>query len=375
MSTDKGFWGRLRSVGPEALQGLVDDHVAEGIQLEFKRFSVPATGVFDIHDLAGVLCGMANTAGGRVILGAVPDKDERLVGFDGVPGTRVRAVLQRVQEAAASVQPAVNVALHTVDTPGGSGRAVVIGVALDGSGPRQHQGRYLMRVDSTNRPMPHSMVVSAVLDARSRGREIAGWMGSALEGAYPFEQERRNEGATVVDHWALGTLVRAPSPLPPFCDPGGDMDDVSRALASESLDGAHLRLSNALFKTKDRLVVLDYRGSASEVGRGDLAPDVRIAVVEKMLRESVPRLSRLLVGLGYRGPVEVHAKLFHGFSSPLKVQWKNGDCTQVIWATQACLDEDVLLSELIDPELGHVERLTERFSRLVARNVDVVMSR
>jgi hypothetical protein len=163
-------------VGPDALQQLLDDHVPEGILLEFKRFSVPSTGVFEISDLAGVLCGMANTAGGRVISGPVPDKDERLVGFNGVPETRVRAVLQRVQEAAASVQPPVNVELHTVDAPGGSGRVVLISVVLDGSGPRQHQGRYLMRVDSTNRPMPHSMVVSAVLDARSRGQEIAGWM-------------------------------------------------------------------------------------------------------------------------------------------------------------------------------------------------------
>jgi hypothetical protein len=50
MSTDPGFWQRLRGVGPEAVHQLLDDHVPEGILLEFKRFSVPTTGVFDIHE-------------------------------------------------------------------------------------------------------------------------------------------------------------------------------------------------------------------------------------------------------------------------------------------------------------------------------------
>jgi hypothetical protein len=361
----------LKSVEPTDLQQILDDSVSEGMLLELKRFSTASTGVFDIDDLAGVLCGMANTAGGRVIMGAVADKNERLGGFEGVPEARLRSVMQRIQEAAARVQPPVNVELHPVGVPEGQNLVVIIAVVTDRQGPRQHQGRYLMRVESTNRPMPHSMVVAAVSESRAGGGD-RGWSGSALEGSYPFPQERFNEGADVVDHWAVATLVRAPFPLPPLCDPGGDLAEVTHALAAESLDGAHLKLSDALFRTKDRLVILDYRASASEVKRGHLAPSVRIDDVEEMLQESLPRLARLLVGLGYQGSVEVHAKLFHGFTSPLVVEWKTGNSSQVMWATQACLDEDILLPELLAVDRHHVERLTVRFSRLVARNIDLV---
>ena len=67
------FWKRLRDLTFEDVKALQDDGVSETITLEYKSTKVSA------EDLGKTFCALANTAGGRVIVGAESDEHDRAI--------------------------------------------------------------------------------------------------------------------------------------------------------------------------------------------------------------------------------------------------------------------------------------------------------
>lgn len=131
--------------------------------LDHKRFSTQ----FVLKDVAEDFVAFANSAGGRIIFGAL-EKDDRLTGYEGIAAEDLRKWTSRVRNAAHAVQPPVDVDVRDIETPDGK-CILVVEIPPDQLGPFQYQGKYLQRASSGNVAMPHSSVVHAVATARSAG--------------------------------------------------------------------------------------------------------------------------------------------------------------------------------------------------------------
>jgi hypothetical protein len=376
MASDAGFWGRLRDLDADALVTLRDSQEAEGLLLEFKSFGTrPAEGAIDfpIEDLGDAFCSMANTAGGRVVMGAVEDRQtETIRHFVGISPNRQRATLQRVQAAAVRVQPPVVFDHKWVELPGSQGWILVLEIRRDEEGPRQHLGRYLMRVNSRREPMPHAMVVASIRSGLGRRGE-GGWPGSPLDGAYPFETPKQSQGEALNEDWVLSALVRATFPVLQLWDPAGDTRAIVSSLVNNGVPDPIVLRTHIFSRMPDRHVRLDYEGSAWESWRGGAAPVVLVEKMESLLLQSIPQLARWLSLLGYSGPVEVYAKLSRAFTRPLQLQWsQDGRSATIMWATTECLAPEVSLAELTAADGAVPRLLTDRFTTLVSRNLDLV---
>jgi hypothetical protein len=179
------FWKPLPSLTWIDVESLLLGGAEEGTSLDFKSFG-PAVadkkGWPSRDGLAELLCTLANTAQGRVVLGAESDpQDHQICAFRGVPHNLTKAVVSRIHEAAARIQPPAAIDTRLVQVQAADEWVLVVEVLPDGKGPRQVEGTYFIRVGSSNRRMPHSMVVAGILaicstrGARTSGNSASGF--------------------------------------------------------------------------------------------------------------------------------------------------------------------------------------------------------
>jgi hypothetical protein len=370
----RGFYGRLKSITTQDLADLLEDHPEEDLQLELKGLAPEVQGkadlVFPMERVAQAMCSMRNTVTGRMILGADADKQEKLSSFTGVPENRCQALYQRLQRTAAQIQPPVPFEWHWVAAPDGRGWVMIVEIPVRTGGIHQYKGTYWMRIGRDKVPMPHPMVIAAILaDEKAGGR--LGWSRVPLDSGYPFQPERDDRGQEV-DHWMTGVVVRAPFPAENFFDGLGDISALQGVFAAERLNlKLALHRDRATYATPKYDITVNYSLSATVLKRVDTVPLVTKKKLAYNVQTSLRRAARFLDALKYRGPVEVHCTLARRHASALEYQPEDdGAVIPVLWRTTEVLERDVLLPQLVANQ-ALWSKLSERFCRAVERNPDL----
>src|SRR5579863_1454288 len=125
----KGFWGRLSGLTFDDLDSLRVEQVEERFNLDYKG-SLPAQ-----EKLGETLCALANTGGGRLVVGAATtESDHRIESFRAIDGEKLRSAMLRVTSAAHLAQPPVQHELRVVEMPDKEKFLLVVEVREAGTG-------------------------------------------------------------------------------------------------------------------------------------------------------------------------------------------------------------------------------------------------
>jgi hypothetical protein len=369
-----GFYGRLKSITTQDLADFLEEAPIEGTQLELKGFQEdpPGSGklTFPPEDQSDVLSSLANTAGGREILGGLEDRAERLVGYQGVPGDRRRALLHRLNGVAARCQPPLHFDAVWVEAPDEKGWVLIVDVPPRKGRPHQSvTGRYLQRVNSIITTMSDAALTDAIV-AASKTVDRPGWVGQPMSAGFPFREGSDTNGHTPDDWWVAAT-VRAPYPVEKFFDGAGDVMAIEQAFLREGVeDRPVLQRHGCEYVAGKQSIRVKYNLSVSVYRRGRGAPGVTTKEILGRTTEVIGRAARLLSSLGYEGQVEVHCGLSQKGSHTLLLRDNVNDSRSRSIAphTWECLDDDLLVHDLRRDDL--VAQLAQRFLVCVERNPD-----
>jgi hypothetical protein len=165
---EPNFWKRIERLEFADLESLRELGRREHTRLDYKAFAPfmpPNQREIDAAEVAADFCSLANAGGGRIIFGAVDDRQDGIKKFVGVPEARHQAVRSMIRSAGFQVEPPPVLDLRSIPHDNRT-FLVVAEVRPGGGGPHQVAGKYWVRVSDGNRPMPHSSVVHAVLANR-----------------------------------------------------------------------------------------------------------------------------------------------------------------------------------------------------------------
>jgi hypothetical protein len=158
------FWKPLSKLSYPDVEELKDSGAREKTFLDYKQFDADCLPMAR-EKLAPILASFANGGGGRLVFGAI-EKNERIVGFEGAPKVKSRAITASIRNAAHSVQPPINIEVVDIPIPGTETHLFVVEVRPGQRGPFQYNGRYVQRVGDAVTAMPHTSVVHAVQAAQ-----------------------------------------------------------------------------------------------------------------------------------------------------------------------------------------------------------------
>ena len=114
------FWKPLRELTLEDVESLKTSGDREKANLDYKQFNRGGKGgLLHAVDLADDFMAFANSGGGRLVLGAVEER-EALKDLEGVEEAKIRDVFSTILNIAHMVQPPVNADAREVKIPDGT---------------------------------------------------------------------------------------------------------------------------------------------------------------------------------------------------------------------------------------------------------------
>ncbi len=351
-----GFWGRLTALTYDDVDSLRLEKVEERFNLDYKG-SLPAQ-----EKLAETLCALANTGGGRLLVGAVTtESDHRIESFRPMDAEKLRSVMSRITNAAHLAQPPVQHDLKVIEVPGKAEFLVVVEVRDSGTGPHQFSGRYLHRVGPANVAMSHAAVVSGIEAARRLGNDDhrqGTWSGLTQEGG-PL--------CRPANGWYLAVTMASDYPMPPLCDVRNpdSLSSVINAFRERSIDRYSVSRKGIECTKEGATMSLDFRGGGVVVKMLEHA--CRLEAIQSDARSWLRRLATILCSLEPGLIVSTRVGCLRMNVNPMSVSFNAGESagerTGTIATTEPVEWPSVPIADIVDEEMWKV--WADEFFRLL----------